>query len=197
MAAVAAFALSPAQSGFAAVPPAGDDLFGLYAFDNFNDDPSDDNPSFLDGLGVMTVYVYLTHVTAPTIGGYEFALGYEPQAVAPVVVDVALPPDASYGGEGGEIVVILGSPFLPDEYGHAILATLQYFVSNTEEVLVRVSPISVPTMPDQIVYWEFDDPALVHIMNTPSGSFETPIFSFNLQVPVADTAWSGVKSLYR
>ena len=195
--AIVVLALSTAQASQAAVPPAGDDLFGLYAFDNFNGDPSDDNPNFVDGLGLMTVYIYLTHVTARTIGGYEFALSYEPQAIAPVMVDVALPPAGVDSGEENEFIVVFGSPFLPDEYGHAILATLQYLVSVTEEVLVRVGPVLVPTVPDQIVYIEFDDPALIHTMNTLSGSFETPIFSFNLQVPVADTAWSGVKALYR
>ena len=165
--------------GFTAVPAPGDDLFGLYAYDNFNDDPSDDNPPCVDsGVGLVVVYVYLTNVTGPSIGAYEFALSCTGGS-APVMVDQGLPPQGVNFGSGNEYIVGVGTPLLPDQYGHAILMSPTYFVSDLSPVYVFVGPTSIPCVPDQISYVEYDDPSIIHAMNPASGDFANIIFIFN------------------
>ena len=174
---VAICLVSP-HSGLAAVPPPGDDLFGLYAYDNFNDDPSDENPPYAyPASGLVVVYIYLTNVTGPSIGAYEFALSYSGGS-APVIVDEGLPPQGVNFGSDGEFIVGVGTPLLPDQYGHAILMSPTYFVSDLSPVHVFVGPTSIPTVPDQISYVEYDDPSIIHAMNPASDDFANIIFEF-------------------
>jgi hypothetical protein len=171
----------------------------MYADDNFNDDTSDDNPTFLFiELGVVQVYIYLTNVSASAIGGFDFALAYTGPGEPPVMVDSGLPPYSINIAPPPEFMVGLGIPLLPDEYGHAILMSPTYFVYDSNPVYVLVTPTSTPLIPDQIVYVEFDDPYITHIMNPASGNFVDPIFAFNTGlVAIEATTWSAVKGLYR
>ena len=197
--ALIAIILSVSHGGLAAVPPAGDDVFGMYADNNFNDDPSDENPPWVDpAYGLVTVYVYLTNVTGPAIGAYEFALSYT-GGLAPVVVDAGLPPQGVNFGSDNEYIVGVGTALLPDQYGHAILMSPTYFVVDTEWVNVYVGPTSIPTVPDQISYVEYDDPSIIHAMNPASGSFGMRIFSFNDGgCPAVEcVTWTDVKIAYR
>ena len=184
---------------YAAVPPPGEDLFGMYADDNFNDDASDENPTFVFiDLGVVQVYIYLTNVSAPSIGAYEFTLAYSGPGEPPIIIDLGLPPGGMNFGSGNEYYVGFGIPLLPDEYGHAILMSPQYFVSNSDPVYVSVTPASIPSIPDQISYVEYDDTSIFHAMNPASGNFVDPIFAFNTGLlATEDATWSGVKALYR
>ena len=70
LAALVSLALPLSHYGYAAVPPPGRDLFGMYADDNFNDDASDENPTFVIGEGLIQVYIYLTNVWWPDIGSF-------------------------------------------------------------------------------------------------------------------------------
>jgi len=187
------------QSIYGAVPPPGDDVFGMYADDNFNDDASDENPTFVFiELGVVQVFIYLTNVSAPTIGGYEFALAYDSSGELPIVVDAGLPPYSFNVAPLPEYVVGLAVPMLPDEYGHAILATPVYFVYVSTPVYVSVTPTSMPMVPDQIIYIEFDDTSIWHAMHPASGNFIDPIFAFNMGIVAVENAtWTDVKALYR
>ena len=166
------------HSSLAAVPPLGDDLFGMYAYDNFNDDPSDENPPYAyPASGLVVVYIYLTNVTGPSIGAYEFTLSYSGGS-APVIVDEGLPPQGVNIGSDGEFIVGVGTPLLPDQYGNAILMSPTYFVSDGTPVHVFVGPTSIPIVPDQISYVEYDDPSIIHAMNPASGDFANIIFEF-------------------
>ena len=197
--ALVAIILSVSHGSFAAVPAPGDDLFGIYGNNNFNDDPSDENPPWVDpASGLVTVYVYLTNVTGPAIGAYEFALSYT-GGLAPVMVDQGLPLQGVNFGSANEFIVGVGTPLVPDQYGHAILMSPTYFVVDVSPVYVYVEPTSVPSVPDQISYVEYDDVSIIHAMNPASGDFANIIFIFN---PTPDPAfgsvrWGEVKALYR
>ena len=74
-----------------------------------------------------------------------------------------------------------------------------YFVVDVSPVYVYVEPTSVPSVPDQISYVEYDDVSIIHAMNPASGDFANIIFIFN---PTPDPAfgsvrWGEVKALYR
>jgi len=198
LAALVLFALPFAQYVNAAVPPPGEDLFGMYADNNFNDDASDENPTFVIGDGVIQVYIYLTNVSAPAIGAFDFALVYTGGS-APIVVDEGLPPEGvNYSPNPNEYIVGVGIPLVPDQYGHAILMSPTYFVGDADPVYVSVTPTSIPVVPNQIVYVEFDDVSFVHFMNPASGNFVDPIFAFNTGlVAIASATWTAVKGLYR
>jgi len=199
LAALVLFALPFAQYVDAAVPPPGEDLFGMYADNNFNDDASDENPTFvIIDVGVVQVYIYLTNVSAPSIGGFEFALAYTGPGEPPIMIDLGLPPQGYNIAPPPEFLVGVGSPLLPDEYGHAILMSPQYFVFDSEPVYASVTPLSIPHTPDQIGYVEFDDVSIWHAMDLASGNFVDPIFAFNAGIVATENAtWSAVKGLYR
>ena len=196
--ALAALALLTPQAGMAAMRPAGEDVFGLYSLNNFNGDPGDENPPFVNpAAGIVQTYIYLTNVTAPAIGAFEFALTYTGGS-APVVVDAGLPPQGVNFGSGNEYIVGVGTPLVPDQYGNVILLSPQFFVSDPAAVYTFVEPVSIPHTPDQISYVEFDDVSIVHAMNPASGSVNERIFAFNdTIVENEDTSWTDVKSLYR
>ena len=132
----------------------------------------------------------------PAIGAFEFALSYD--GVAPVVVDAGLPPQGVNFGSGNEYIVGVGTPLVPDQFGNVILLSPQFFVSDANQTDVMVEPTSIPTVPDQITYVEFDDVSIQHAMNPASGSFVDRIFAFNgVIVDNEGTSWSDVKSMYR
>lgn len=199
MAMLVAFVGSVATQVQAAVPPPGTDLFGMYADDNFNGDPSDENPTFIHAdVPVVQVYIYLTGISAPSIGAYEFALAYAGPGEAPYMVDEGLPPGAINVGYDPDFIIGLPQPLLPDAFGNAILMSPSYFVYDPEPAYVSVTPTSVPYVPDQITYVEFDDPSIAHAMYPASENFVDPIFAFNTGlVPTASATWSTVKALYR
>ena len=190
--------LSVGQTAFAALPQPGDDLFGIYAGTNFNEDPSDDNPPYVDAVpGAVTVYVYLTNVTAPTIGAYEFALNYS-GGTTPQILEMVLPPESIDLGNGKDFVVVLETPLPPDPFGHVILMSLTYLVTETAPVQIAVGPTSTPMLQNQISYLEAAMSPHIRAMNPLSGSFDDPIFSFNPTNPaVESTSWSDIKSKYR
>jgi len=196
--ALAALALLTPQAGMAAMRPAGEDVFGLYSLNNFNGDPSDENPPFVNpAAGIVQTYLYLTDVSAPAIGAYEFALSYTGGS-APVVVDAGLPPQGVNFGSGNEYIVGVGTPLVPDQFGNVILMSPQFFVSDPAAVSIFVVPTSIPTVPDQITYVEFDDVSIQHAMNPASGSFNDRIFAFNEDIIATEnSSWSDVKSMYR
>lgn len=196
--ALAALALLTPQAGLAAMRPAGEDVFGIYANNNFNGDPSDENPPFVNPAnGIVPVYIYLTNVTGPAIGAFEFALSYT-GGPAPVVVDQGLPPQGVNFGSGNEFIVGVGTPLVPDQYGNAILMSPDFFVSDPSAVSIFVVPTSIPTVPGQITYVEFDDVSIQHAMNPASGSFDDRIFAFNEDIVENEgTTWTDVKALYR
>lgn len=182
----------------AAVPPPGDDLFGLYADDNFNDDASDENPTFAYGVGEVEVYVYLTNVSAQAVGAYEFGLDFSGPGQPPIWLYDDLPPGGINFFTPPEYVVGVAEPLFPDEYGHAILLVQHYFVVDSEPVYVTVTPISVPSVPDQISYVDWFDVNTILPMFSASSNFQDPIFAFNTGlVPAENSTWSEVKSLYR
>ncbi len=184
---------------YAAVPPPGEDLFGMYADNNFNDDASDENPTFvITDVGMVQVYIYLTNVSAPSIGAFEFALAYSGPGEPPIMTDLGLPPQGLNFGTYPDYIVGVGTPLLPDEYGHVILMSPQYFVFASEPAYVSVTPVSMPTVPDQISYMEFENTSVVHAMNPASGNFVDPIFAFNTGLVATEvTTWTEVKVLYR
>ena len=199
LAALVLFALPLSHYAYAAVPPPGEDLFGMYADDNFNDDASDENPTFvITDVGIVQVYIYLTNVGAPSIGAYEFALAYSGPGEPPIMTDLGLPPQGINFGTFPDYIVGVGTALLPDEYGHVILMSPQYFVFASEPAYVSVTPTSVPAVPDQISYVEFDDTSILHAMNPASGNFVDPIFAFNTGLVATEGAtWTAVKGLYR
>ena len=198
LAALVSLALPLSHYGYAAVPPPGRDLFGMYADDNFNDDASDENPTFVIGEGLIQVYIYLTNVWWPDIGAFEFALAYSGPGEPPDIVDWGLPPQGVNFGSGSEYIVGVNTPLLPDEYGHAILMSPTYFVADSDPVYVSVTPTSVPAVPDQISYVPFDDISIIFAMHPASGNFVDPIFAFNTGiVATASATWTAVKALYR
>ena len=85
------------------------------------------------------------------------------------------------------------TPLLPDEYGDVILMSSSYFVYDPEAPYVSVMPTSVPNIPDQITYVEYDDPEIAHAMNPASENFVDPIFRFNTGlVAIESTTWGSV-----
>jgi hypothetical protein len=183
---------------YAAVPPPGDDLFGLYADDNFNDDASDENPTFVYGVGEIQVYVYLTNVSAQAVGAYEFGLSFTGQGQAPIWLYDDLPPGGLNFFTHPEYIVGLAEPLFPNGYGHAILMVQHYIAVDSDPVYVTVIPISVPSVPDQISYVDYFDVNTILPMYSASGNFEDPIFAFNTGLIATESStWSGVKSLYR
>ena len=199
--ALAALALLTPQAGMAAMRPAGEDVFGIYANNNFNGDPGDENPPYINpaGVGIEQTYFYLTNVTAPTIGAFEFALSYT-GCSPPIMTDQGLPPQGLNIGTGNEFFVGLGTPLVPDQYGNAILMSPQYFVSDPDHnpVYVFVGPTALPHTPGEIVYVEFDDVSIFHFMTPASGDFALRIFAFNDTIVENEgTTWTDVKSLYR
>jgi hypothetical protein len=190
--AMAALALLIPQAGLAQ-PPAGDDLFGMYANDNFDAA----NPNFINPAdGIVQTYIILTNVSGPAIGAFEFALAYD--GVAPVITDPGLPPQGVNFGSGNEFIVGVGTPLVPDGEGSAVLLSPQFFVSDPNPTYVAVTPTSIPTWPDAIVYAEFEVVGNVHEMIPASGNFVDPIFAFNDEIVENEgSSWSDVKSLYR
>jgi len=181
----------------AAVPPSGEDLFGMYADNNFNDDATDENPPFVIGVGVIQVYIYLTNVSAPSIGVYEFALDYSGSGVPPIITDLGLPPMGVRYGTGNDYYIGVGTPLLI-EYGHAILMSPTYFVAGSDPVYVAVTPPSIPSYPDEITYGLFEDLPIYYFMHPASGNFIDPIFAFNSELVATEgETWTAVKALYR
>ena len=189
--------LSP-HNGLTAIPPDGEDVFGMYANDNFNDDPSDENPPYVIGEGLIQVYIYLTNVSAPAITAFEFALVYTGPGEAPDMTDLGLPPSGGTNfGTPPDYIVGLATPLLRDEYGHAILMSPTYFVAHSDPVYVLVTPVSTPSIPGQICYAQTGSIELF-VMNPASGNFVDPIFAFNAGIVATENAtWSAVKGLYR
>ena len=183
----------------AAVPPPGEDLFGMYADNNFNDDASDENPTFvITDVGVVQVYIYLTNVSAPSIGAFEFALAYSGPGEPPILVDQGLPFQGINFGTYPDFLVGVATPLLPDEYGHAILMSPQYFVFASDPAYVSVTPTSLPTSPGEILYMWGESMQILVYMNPASGNFVDPIFAFNAELVATEaTTWSEVKALYR
>jgi len=184
---------------YAAVPPPGEDLFGMYADNNFNDDASDENPTFvITDVGVVQVYIYLTNVSAPSIGAFEFALAYSGPGEPPIMVDQGLPFQGINFGTYPDFLVGVATPLLPDEYGHAILMLPQYFVFVSDPAYVSVTPMSTPSVPDQISYVDFYDSSTILPMYSASGNFIDPIFAINTGLVATEvTTWTAVKGLYR
>ena len=198
MAALVSLTLTLSHYVHAAVPPPGEDLFGMYADNNFNDDPSDENRPYVVGEGLIQVYIYLTNVGWPDIGAFEFALAYSGAGEPPDIVDLGLPPQGVNFGSGSEYLVGVNTPLLPDEYGHAILMSPTYFVVDSDPVYVSVTPTSVPAVPDQISYAPYDDISIIFAMHPASGNFVDPIFAFNSELVSTEGAtWTAVKALYR
>jgi hypothetical protein len=194
----AIFALLFMPATYAAVPPPGDDLFGIYADTNFNDDSSDENPTFVFGSGEIQVYVYLTNVSATTVGAFEFALSYAGPGEPPTMIDDGLPDMSINIGIPPDFIVGLGTPLYPDEYGHAILMAPTFFVYDVDPVYVSVMPVSVPSVPNQISYLDYFDVDVLLPMYPASGNFIDPIFAFNTGlVGTEDATWSTLKALYR
>ena len=197
--ALAALTLLTPQTGMAAMRPAGEDVFGIYANNNFNGDASDENPPYINpaGVGIEQTYIYLTNVIAPNIGAFEFALSYTGGS-APIITDQGLPPEGVNFGTGNEFFVGVGTPLVPDQYGNVILMSPQYFVSDQTPVSVFVGPVSIPHTPGEITYVEFDDVSIAHFMTPASGDFGARIFAFNETIVENEgTTWTDVKSLYR
>ncbi len=199
LAALVMLALPLSHYSYAAVPPPGEDLFGMYADDNFNGDPSDENPTFvLVDVAMVQVYIYLTDVSASSIGAFEFTLVYTGPGEPPYMTDLGLPPQGINVGTDPDIIVGVGTPLLPNEHGHAILLSPTYFVYDSDPVYVVVTPTSIPAVPGQISYVGYDDPEIIRAMNPASGNFIDPIFAFNTGlVATESTTWSSVKALYR
>ncbi len=197
--ALAALALLTPQAGMAAMRPAGDDVFGIYASNNFNGDAGDENPPYINpaGVGIEQTYIYLTNVTGPALGAYEFALSFTGGS-APIVTDAGLPPQGVNFGNGNEYIIGVGTPLVPDQYGNVILLSPQFFVSDQTPVSVFVGPVSLPHTPGEITYVEFDDVSLSHFMTPASGDFADRIFAFNETIVENEgTSWTDVKSMYR
>jgi hypothetical protein len=199
LAALIAFAAPAVPPAEAAVPPPGTDLFGMYADNNFNGDPSDENPTFVHvELATVQVFIYLTGISAPSIGAYEFALAYSGPGEAPYLSDDGLPAQAINVGTYPDFIIGVATPLLPDEFGNAILMAPSYFVIDPEPAYVAVTPTSIPYIPDQITYVEYDDPTIAHAMYPASENFVDPIFAFNTGlIGTSSATWSAVKALYR
>jgi hypothetical protein len=196
--ALAALALLTPQAGLAAMRPAGEDVFGMYANNNFNGDPSDENPPYIDpAFGQVQAYIYLTNVTAPDIGGFEFTLTFDDPAGI-IVWSSGLPAESTNFAEAPMYIVGLGNPLLPDQYGNVILMSPEFFVTVTTPILTSVGPSVPATVPDQMTYVEYFQPVNQHAMNPASGNFVDPIFAFSdVIVENEGTTWSDVKSMYR
>ena len=198
LAALVSLALPLSHYTYAAAPPPGEDLFGMYADNNFNDDPSDENPTFVIGEGLIQVYIYLTNVIYQSIGAFEFALAYSGPGESPVMTDLGLPPGGTNFGTPPDYIVGLAAPLFTDEYGHAILMSPTYVVLDSDPVYVSVTPTSVPWLPEQISYVPGGTLPILCVMHPASGNFVDPIFAFNSGLVATESAtWSGVKALYR
>ena len=81
----------------------------------------------------------------------------------------------------------------------ATLCEPAFFCFTDDPVYFFVVPLDNPTIPEAIIYNEFDDVSQLHEMTPVSGSFEDPIFVFNPEFPIPEEThtWSALKSLFR
>jgi hypothetical protein len=188
--ALPAIAILVPQSVLAQWPPPGDDVLGMY----YGDDH--DNRYELGFAQSDPVSVILTNVSGASVGGFEFVLLFDISVM--VMTDMGLTNAVNYAPENsGQYLVAFTSP-PPISTGHATLCEPAFFCFTDDPVYFFVVPLDNPTIPEAIIYNEFDNISLVHEMTPVSGSFEDPIFVFNPEFPIPEEnrTWSELKSLF-
>ena len=189
--ALPAIVIMAPQSVLAQWPPPGDDVLGMYYGD-------DHEVQYEVGFAQADpISVILTNVSGASVGGFEFVLSYYPDVLA--MTDMGLTNAVNYAPENsGQYLVAFTSP-PPISTGHATLCEPEYFCFTEDPVYFFVGPLDNPTIPEAIIYNEFDDVSQVYEMTPWSGSFEDPIFAFNPEMPnpKENRTWTELKSLFR
>jgi len=180
-------------------------LLGLYV-----DEQMSDNNLIVEDVGLVPVYVVLSHPVNPNfngsgdprdvdrVGGFECGFVLDS---ADFIVDSEFPMDHVNIGDLYEMIVGFATPYLVVGDDRAVtLVTLTIFTLAELNSYIYLRPIDAPSIPGQMAYLDGEDDYSTWVvpMGPASGSWDIPVFSINGGVVAMENAsWGSVKSLYR
>ena len=198
--ALAALALLAPRTGFAQHMYT--NQVGLYQFaDGTGNTYTMDVGSAVDVFLVLTRPADEFDVPYAAITAFEVQLNFNPAGNMFKLLD-ALPPnslnigDNSHIGDGYlEYAVGIASPWaVVDE--SVVLISFQFMTTTVGLIEVTLSPISLPSAPDQMVFLPVDPPLIQ--MFPSGGSTDSVVWAFNGEVvAIEDASFGSVKALYR
>jgi len=170
-----------------------------------SDAENGDNNVVVTPNSPLTIYFVIYHGNnfLQNVGGFEFAWRMDPEpAVAPFILQVDLPPGAVPIGTNFNFVVGLGVGYPFGNGDHLTLVTMQMlFPGDPGTTYAYLAPAENTSIPDVMVYNDFNDPGLLLPMypNSVDGDFANPVFGFNDEDGVATvpSTLSEIKALYR
>lgn len=102
----------------------------------------------------------------------------------------------------GELLFACNAPVVD---GHCVLYTMTLMSLDGAPGFIHLAPFVAPSIPDRMVFTDYDDDFALQAMDPVSGSFDVPVFAINWggdlsfceTVPVRNESFGGVKALFR
>ncbi|MFO7654439.1 MAG: hypothetical protein R6X25_11540 [Candidatus Krumholzibacteriia bacterium] len=200
LAALAAFTFLLPAVGQAVEPPPGQDRFGIYTAEHFDDPLMDDHLPVAGPSGTLYNFPFIiTGMTAPSCRCVEFIVTHDPGIAFSGFtwnqnnIDI----DSSPTG----VIAGFAEPAIPvyDGTDYAFVGTADILVFTDQPVLIYLNPHTTPSIPGFMTYCNGLDIGDLKEVLPSSGAFELPIFGINtdVQVRAESATWSSVKDLFR
>lgn len=199
---VALFGISMLAPSPVTAEPTHFNEIGLYTTPDGLGDPG------IDGIGIpLNVYLVLTKpayngVPSAGIRAFECQLNFNPAGNMFKLADGFLSPALNIGDAGNigdgylEYIVGFGDD-LPVLNEFATLIEFTFMNLNSVPVEVTLGPVSVPSIPGQMVFIATEGPDFQQ-MHPVSGHPDAPVFIFEGRaIPVESESFGSVKALYR
>ncbi len=176
-------------------------------------DPNGEQPPCFTPTPATPFHVYWILANSPfeNLGGFEFAWAIVPELVpAPMVLDLALPPNALNIGDNYNLIVGLGSGLITSEATTLATYTLMT-IGPTSSNFVTVGPATPASIPGHAVSGTFDNTNAIAPMNfstvddvnviiDDTGWVVPGVAGFNCPggpIAAESATWSNVKTLFR
>ncbi len=175
-------------------PSPSSDLIGIY-FDEQGDGYCSESVE-----GMFPVYLVLTELTSPSIGGWEAKITCTANGVLTGAAPRGLAIDAATRTD--EYIVGLGEPLVADD-GLIVVMDLSYYIFDTvDPFYLYVGPVYYHATPELLPsYLDGDDMNVVKPLYPSQGEIDDPVLMANTNctgpVDNESSSWGELKSIFR